>query len=239
MIQKVFILIIMFNISVLNKVYCNSDSIPLASLPISVGMFESIFSITTDTLSGTAFIYTHNNKQYLITAKHIFKKKINHEDLVFYNLNINNINEPFNGNIYFHNNENVDIAVIKLTNPISKTNLINNDGFAILGSDVFFLGYPLNLKLGTNFNGNKIPLVKKAIFSGSLEFNNCKILILDGFNIEGFSGGPVFALDYKKNKYFLLGMINGYFNNSVNQNSGIIYCHYSGSIDEIINSLKN
>ncbi len=230
--QKTALLVLFFTIWFVNRGI--SDSIPIPDYKI----LESTFSIKTDIMMGTAFVYNKDNIQYLVTAKHLFNKITKNKDLVFFTLNNKLINEPFNGTIYYHTNDSVDIAVIRLTKTILDLNIYDSNGKAILGQDVYFLGFPLSLSLGTRFNGIKLPLVKKATFSGSIEYNHSKLLLLDGFNVEGFSGGPVFTYDYYLKKFFLLGIISGYFYTSSNQNSGIIFCYYSGSINEIINSIK-
>lgn len=197
---------------------------------------QSIYALSTDTLSGTSFLFDRDNKQYLITARHLFSKRTKTKDIVFYKLNNRSINEPFNGVIYFHPNENVDIAVIQLTKPIFNTKIKVSENKSFLGKDVYFFGFPLQ-SLGTNFEGFKLPLIKKAIFSGVLDLNNNNLLLLDGYNIEGFSGGPIMSKDPKTNKFYLLGVISGYFNNVKNQNSGIIVCNFSGKINDIINEI--
>lgn len=62
--------------------------------------------------------------------------------------------------------------------------------FTTANLDVSFLGFPLG-NLGTVFLGIKFPLVKKAVVSGWVKHNGIELLLLDGHNNLGFSGGPV------------------------------------------------
>ena len=61
-----------------------------------------------------------------------------------------------------------------------------------LGQDVLFLGFPYGLanELGELNNYFPVPLVKKGIVS-ALQFEEARVLLLDGHNNPGFSGGPV------------------------------------------------
>ena len=61
------------------------------------------------------------------------------------------------------------------------------------GQDVRFLGFPLGLgmNLATQGGGIKLPLVKGGLLSGWGAMNNASVLIVDGHNNGGFSGGPV------------------------------------------------
>jgi hypothetical protein len=78
--------------------------------------------------------------------------------------------------------------------------------------DVYFLGFPFGLQseikeLNDDF---PIPFVKKAILSNFLLEGKRKILLLDGHNNPGFSGGPVVYLNVKKGVFQLAGIISGY-----------------------------
>ena len=85
------------------------------------------------------------------------------------------------------------------------------------GQEVFFLGFPYEIALnGTNVNGTlPLPFVKRATYSGAIPKDPLKhsvLLLLDGYNNPGFSGGPIVyrdpssaSLDYK-----LLGVVSGF-----------------------------
>lgn len=76
------------------------------------------------------------------------------------------------------------------------------------------------------------------------------MILLDGINNPGFSGGPVIFYDYIKKKNKILGVISGYFNqtNKVEsspkiyfeyvENSGIIISYPSYYISDIIEKLN-
>jgi hypothetical protein len=76
------------------------------------------------------------------------------------------------------------------------------------------LGFPFGLNTKDN-SGFPYPLIKKATFSGSAIENGIHIMLLDGHNNPGFSGGPVIFIDRyttSKNKWFISGVISAYVN---------------------------
>ena len=89
---------------------------------------------------------------------------------------------------------------------------------ALLGDEGFFMGFPYGLSTSDRGNTNAgfpLPLLKKAVFSGNSLMNDIYVLLLDGHNNPGFSGGPVLFKDRLKsgdNKYHLIGVISAYVN---------------------------
>lgn len=79
----------------------------------------------------------------------------------------------------------------------------------LLGAQLLFVGFPhdlVSLAPGGNFT---VPLVRGALFSGTIDERGCQLLILDGFNNPGYSGSPVYAR-HVSGKAALLGVISGY-----------------------------
>lgn len=116
------------------------------------------------------------------------------------------------------------------------------------GMEVFFYGFPLE-NMGTEVLGIKFPLVKKAIMSGWVKYNGVDVLLLDGHNNLGFSGGPVVAYDLTRKKMCLIGVISGYFPEardikykgdrlSFSENSGITVCYGRDYIEGIFRKHK-
>ena len=112
-----------------------------------------------------------------------------------------------------HCEGNVDISVLAADIRISpKHPLPTTTGGITLGQDVYFLGFPYGLtseigELNQNF---PLPLVKKAILSAF--YPATKLLLLDGHNNPGFSGGPVVFSEVGKpaNQLSVAGVISGY-----------------------------
>lgn len=171
----------------------------------------STFNFYGDKLSGTCFMINKEGKQYFVTAAHLFESSHKSGDLVPVQMLVQNELQSFNANVFFHTNRKVDIAVFTLSEKISQKievpeeyarnkealqRLFQSDGistdslFLPIGAEVFFYGFPLG-NLGTEAFGIKLPLVKKAVVSGWVKNNGVDVLLLDGHNNLGFSGGPI------------------------------------------------
>lgn len=125
-----------------------------------------------------------------------------------------NINDNFSNRWFYHEDKNVDIAIIPLA-PIlhevkkkhntdlffrsitediipSKKDLENIDAL----EEIIFVGYPNGLFDGKNFT----PIIRKGITATpiGLDFNGKKIFLIDASVFPGSSGSPVFI--YKSGK---------------------------------------
>ena len=139
--------------------------------------------------SGTCFTLDVENRQYIVTAKHLVKA-ITSAAVIY--IKHEQIWKELPVNLVGHCEGDVDISVlaadIRLTEklPLPAT----KDGLGI-GQDVYFVGFPYGLatEVGQMNYDFPIPFVKKALFS-SVDLD-AGVLYLDGFNNSGFSGGPV------------------------------------------------
>ncbi|AZA60765.1 S1 family peptidase [Chryseobacterium indoltheticum] len=186
--------------------------------------FNSTFNIITETENGTSFILTISEKQYLITAKHLFKGVANGEYKTF-SIYINDILTPLSGKVYICPNVNVDIAVVPLEEHIiAKYEFSITGGNYSIGEDVFFFGYPYYLSQTLTNVKFKMPLVKTAIVSGVNYQDDCVQIYLDGHNNPGFSGGPVGYFNEREQRLHILSVISGYItqNNNIITSAGVI-----------------
>lgn len=216
---------------------------------------------------GSSFMIKRNEEQFFITAAHLFSSTQQSGDAVLIQLFLQNQWQSFNAKVYFHPNRKIDIAVVKLAEKIAQTVYIpeellkyrklseytdRNLGISMdstlvaFGMEVFFYGFPLG-NLGTEALGIKFPLVKRAIVSGWLQYDGRGVLVLDGHNNLGFSGGPVVAYNTRTKKMSVIGVVSGYVPEpvdarykgdklSVYENSGIIICYEVQLIEEIFNA---
>lgn len=78
-----------------------------------------------------------------------------------------------------------------------------------LGDRVLFLGFPHDLV--NNYPGSGFPtaLVRSAHFSGVITHQSRDIVILDGFNNPGYSGGPIYSTQ-PSGQISLFGIVSGY-----------------------------
>ena len=84
-----------------------------------------------------------------------------------------------------------DIAVFSLTGDLTPDlDLTPTIDGIVWGQDAYFLGFPFGI--GFDLGGGSLPFVKKAIVSGLYKsINGVSLVLLDGINNPGFSGGPV------------------------------------------------
>jgi len=99
----------------------------------------------------------------------------------------------------------IHLAVMKLNPYQALTAFFENENTTadmVIGQDVFFLGFPYNydsLLQQSPFGNTPIPFVKKACMSAIIKSGEDILLLLDGHNNPGFSGGPVcFSASTKK-----------------------------------------
>ena len=240
-------------LTLLLKSYIYSQSSPS---PITIDMLDKVFPITTDTVSGTCFLIKIDNHEYIVTAKHLFRKKVSNGEKQKVKISINEVTYNLDSEVYFHLNDSVDIAIMssKVNNYLDPQliNFLSVGGEADLGQEFYFLGYPiLNGRYLETKNGqNRFPLIKHAYLSGWTFFGNVRVFLLDGINNPGFSGSPAICFDKKKQQWVLFGVVSGYLNYSsdlnnqtrkrkkrlsINQNTGITYIYDVGYIFEILN----
>lgn len=238
-----------------------SQNVPLRAV---AKVQSSTFSLNGDKFSGTCFMVVKNDKQYFVTAAHLFDPSHKSGDLVPIQMLIQNKLQSFTAKVYFHENRKVDIAIIRLSENISQRiqlpdqflkykdtlqrlfegNGVSMDSIRVnVATEVLFFGFPLG-NLGTDAFGIKFPLVKRAMTSGLVQYNSVELILLDGHNNLGFSGGPAVAYDTSSKKLCLLGVISGYIPEtvdvqhkkdtfSVNENSGIIVCYGRNYLEDI------
>lgn len=158
---------------------------------ITTNVLQRTFQLRHKGDLGTCFTVDVDNRQYLITAKHCVENfdpsqfELLHEGL-WKHINLSLVGYGSHGS---------DIAVLAAESQLSPVfPLPASLGNASLGQDAYFLGFPFGLRseAGAMNRGFPFPLVKRAIFSALPDFSNTlHIVILDGHNNPGFSGGPV------------------------------------------------
>jgi hypothetical protein len=220
----------------------------------NAAILKSTFNIFYKDKNCTAFIVNGSKGQYLITAKHLFDNTIKEGTLVDIIIKGGQIDEEINCDIFYHDNTAIDIAVLKLNSNVISGEILQlkESGSYYLAQQCLFLGFPL-FNLGTVTDIGKVAFVKRAIISAFHEENNIRIMLLDGQNNLGFSGGPVITYNETMDTQFIIGVVSGYINQQNNieikngeinntiqiaENSGIIITYNSEYIIEIINKIE-
>ena len=218
-----------------------------------------VLRIVCDKKCGSTFTLEVEGKQYLATVKHLFEDVgyPPHYTIGLF-LDAGYISKEVD--IYYHINPNIDIAILSVTPHEILTqeydNLLTSNGVA-LGQDVFFLGFPFEydqMAAKPKNRGVPTPFVKKACLSSIQVFpDGSNLLILDGINNHGFSGGPVCFKPIGSRSMSICGIVSSYrYDNSpirdvndkimpysVRENTGIIHTFNISHAIEIIKSINN
>jgi len=199
---------------------------------ITTNIIQRVLFVRYQNNVGTGFTIEKNNKQYLISAKHVFPNLTKSDEILIFNdgdwrkLNVTPI---------FCKDNSVDIICFdlngKVITPMHEIEL-GMDSIAF-GQDAYFLGFPYGLSTDSGDINNKypFPFVKKCIVSSI----NKKMIYLDGHNNRGFSGGPV-VVTGKNNSIKVVGVVSGFLGDAVNksENSGIFYANSISLITDSI-----
>ncbi len=213
------------------------------------GIMENTFLIQTATHTGTCYCLTADNKQYLVTARHLFPND-KHGDAVKISLWKDGKWSSTDSRSWFHDNSVIDIAVLPLSGVLAQHyNVKIGTESMVIGSETFFYGYPYQIKFnyrGLN-NGFPLPFVKRATISGWFQESSVDpyVILLDGINNQGFSGGPIGHFDTTTKVLSLYGFISGYQsekkemvtpigNFPYEQNTGIIVAYAADHALQII-----
>ena len=160
-------------------------------------------------VSGVCFAIDVDGRQYAATAAHVVAGVAPDELTVWRN----DRRESF-GASRIWTAAAADVAVISLGRQLAPPHLtlpLTRNGM-VYGQEVYFLGFPFGMRWPVQLHqGQPIPLVKHAVVSGEAEFERGhRVLLLDGHNNPGFSGGPVVAAPGGRGKVQALGIVSGF-----------------------------
>lgn len=181
---------------------------------VDQSLMLNVFFLRFGNFNGTTFTLTAKDRQYLITAKHIFKV-VETGSVVEFDL-FNKDWKNVKGVLTHHPNPKIDVSIVdigrKIITDATDNDFIPTSQDLVIGQDLAMLGFPYGLFTAPGERTSyPTPFVKKAVFSAidiSEDFGG--ILYLDGHNNPGFSGGPVAFFDYSKKKAYIVGVISGY-----------------------------
>jgi S1-C subfamily serine protease len=174
------------------------------------GILSIVFQVKFKNQVGSAFAIDVDNRQYIISAGHLFQSVKDGDVAEFL----------IDGNWQ-------SIVVRPIFPPLKETDIVAlapdkqvaprmevEIGFSQvrLGQDVYFLGFPFGLGSRTMSGPAMIPFVKKGIFSAIDSRDEAgRVIYVDGHNNPGFSGGPIIFANFDKNRALQIGgVIAGY-----------------------------
>jgi len=218
----------------------------LAGAQLTVQMVHSVYYIKCGKEMGTAFTLLYKGKQYLITAAHVVDSLPSDgqlqimEHALWKDLQVGRVTMK---------SKDADIAIL-----IPSHSLMHSESLEAfvgkwnLGAGVYFLGFPLGLHM--IYQGDYAPVIKHGFYSSTDDDDpDAVISYIDGFNNEGFSGGPVLTQDGSGN-WKVISVISGYLQDKAKQrvgrqsvdtnllvNSGIIVTYSIGLATQAIDAV--
>jgi hypothetical protein len=178
-------------------------------MSITTNILRRTFQLSFGECQGTCFTIDYDNRQYIVTARHIVEPIT---DFATIRIKHEKIWKDCPVNLVGHGEGEVDISVLAAPIQISPAYLLPPTSAMVFGQDVYFLGFPYgwNSEVGELNQNFPLPLIKKAIMSG-MDLNSQRFL-LDGHNNPGFSGGPVVFSELGKPgaQLSVAGVISGY-----------------------------
>lgn len=161
--------------------------------------------------TGTGFTIDHEQRQYLLTARHVVEGI-----------------ESGNSVLIFHDNQwkslpitvvgigegDIDITVLACSIPLSPSYPLHATTYSLAyGQEVSILGYPFGIHFGGEEinRGIPLPIVKAGIVS-AIEHGDVNRVILDVHGNEGFSGGPLLFVpaDNRNEELHVAGIVSSY-----------------------------
>jgi S1-C subfamily serine protease len=164
--------------------------------------------------TGTCFAIEHEGRQYVVTAAHV----------------VDGEGPPYTFQILRNEWAQVDFALTGV-DPAADTAVFSapfqiapthpapaTQGDMVFGQRVFFLGFPYGIAIPDQGKINRtfpFPLVKAAHVAGFAKEGDRSVLLLDGLNNKGFSGGPVVFVPNEgratnENPFRIGAVISGY-----------------------------
>lgn len=159
-------------------------------MPMEVA--DRTFHIAYKDSEATAFAVDVDGRQYLVTARHVLEGLIDTDEIELW------CNEKWlTLTVDLTGHSDVDISVMSPRQQLARREMILDckPQKTFVGQDVYFAGFPLDLR-GEPFESPfPMPLVKRAMISGKLGPGWKNPFYLDGHNNRGFSGAPVYLFD--------------------------------------------
>ncbi len=177
---------------------------------ITCNAIQRTFHIKIGQSAGTCFTIDIDNKQYIVTAKHVVSNFIGTSNIeIFHEKQWKTIEV----NVVGHCEGEIDISVLATNIQISPTFPLEATSAGLTyGQDVYFLGFPYGMtgEMGPINRNFPLPFAKKAIISSMSFENKTEICFLDGHNNPGFSGGPVIFKKPNSMEYKVCSVVSGY-----------------------------
>ena len=214
-------------------------------MTVATNILQRTFHIRHGDTTGTCFTVDVENRRYLVTARHLVQK-IHAQGIV--EIRHNGAWSPVSVKLVGHGEGSVDVSVLAPQSLFGAAHpLLVTTANLTLAEEVYFLGFPygLSFDVGDLNAGFPMPLVKRAAVSAM--FLKDDLMLLDGHNNPGFSGGPV-VRRWNGREQVVLGVVSGYRSEksrvvddagnsgpySYVMNTGIVVMYGSRKLNELV-----
>ena len=186
----------------------------MAETYLTANILKRVKRIVVGTTSGTTFTIEVDQRQYLITAKHVVATLKDKGEITVCESSKNCTALP--------------VKVLRCADPIDIAVLVPEQQQTVafelepaskgmvFGQDTYFLGFPYaDSSLVTNIAGDEtVAFIRKATLSAQQQVDGATVLYLDGRNNLGFSGGPIVFRDLNRpgNIIKVAGVVSGFRN---------------------------
>jgi hypothetical protein len=187
-------------------------------------ILERTMFIKTPNGTATAFKVDYRGKVYLVTTRHIVAG-LPATRATIQVREVEEWEDLHTIKILFPKSADVDIAVLETEELMGEPyhiSMAREPGGVLLGQQVWYLGFPF-AGIRTRAGEFKVPFIKRGAMSAVDTTNpNAIVLYVDGFNNPGFSGGPIVYWDLHIQKYRIVGVVQGYKEDTarINVNGG-------------------
>lgn len=173
--------------------------------------------------TATAFLLDYQNRQYFVTARHVMESSGEKATVELEGPGTKEW-KPYPVIVLKGKNKCVDVAVlVPNEEKVSDAESIPYPYVFALGQEAYFLGFPYGLYTSFGQDTMSVALIKHAYVSARVSCaaiypdgdKDEYLILLDGLNNRGFSGGPVVAPDIFSpftniRRQKLIGVISGY-----------------------------
>jgi S1-C subfamily serine protease len=186
---------------------------------VTGNIISRVFQIRFSGMTGTTFIVDYEDRQYFVTANHVVATAGEHAtveirgaDSEWHTLDLG----------VLHGTDKCDDVAVLIpeVQTFSKADAIPYLSSYGFGQEAYFLGFPYGLFTSVPGKLGAVALVKHAYISAVVKCSAIYpdssaeggLLLLDGLNNPGFSGGPVVSPDVFEAGHILklVGVISGY-----------------------------
>lgn len=177
---------------------------------ITSNVFNRVFLVTFGQSLGTGFTMEVEGRQYLVTARHVAKGKSANGPLAVAE---NDLMQPVAViGESMPADPSIDVIVFALAAQLSVAyECLPSMKGLIWGQDTYFLGFPFGLRGVPTIEGRPLPLVKHAQHSGEvIDESGQRVIVLDGLNVPGFSGGPLVFRPNSTAPFQIAGVIQSF-----------------------------